>query len=230
MIKQFIHKIANLFNPPDNPHKQKSVLSTYKEQTGKSFLATMFDKGNYGEYSSYGKLAKLPGYHKALFNLYIPKGKDRTTEIDLVFLHETGVYVVESKNYSGWIFGDDNSQKWMQTFPNGHKQSFYNPIKQNKGHIRALQSILPSIEEALYKSLIVFSERCELKKVSCEAPHTYVLKRDKLKKHMEKQIQASANVMDAAYIDRIYNFLSQYQKVDEAVKREHIERIKGKHG
>ncbi|RHW30761.1 NERD domain-containing protein [Lysinibacillus yapensis] len=232
MFKTLIRNIVDLLNPPapkklsGNP-KQKSVMATYKEQTGNGFLSTLFNKGNYGEFSSYGKIAKLPGYHKALFNLYLPNGKEQTTEIDLVYLHETGIYVIESKNYSGWIFGDEKSQKWMQTFPNGQKFPFYNPIKQNIGHIKALQNILPSIEKVHYKSLIVFSERCELKKVSCEAKDTFIIKRNQLAKQMAQQIQVSPNILDAAYIDRIYNFLSQYQKADQSVKRDHVERIKG---
>lgn len=233
MFKKIIQRVEDLLNPsvvskPVAKPKQKSVISTYKEQTGNGLFSTMFNKGNYGEFSSYGKLAKLPGYHKALFNIYIPNGKEQTTEIDLVYLHETGIYVIESKNYSGWIFGDEKSQKWMQTFPNGQKFSFYNPIRQNIGHIIALKALLPSIETAQFTSIIVFSERCELKKVTCEAKYTYVIKRNRLSKLMEQQIQSSPKIMETAYIDKIYNFLSQYQKVDKTVKEQHIETIKGK--
>ena len=188
----------------------------------------MFNKGNYGEFSSYGKLAKLPGYHKALFNIYIPNGKEQTTEIDLVYLHETGIYVIESKNYSGWIFGDEKSHKWTQTFPNGQKFPFYNPIKQNQGHIKALKTLLPSIETAQFTSVIVFSERCELKKVTLDAKDTYVIKRNHLTKLMEQQIHGSSKTLEPTYIDKIYNFLSQYQKVDKLVKDQHNEVIPGK--
>ncbi|MFJ7827893.1 nuclease-related domain-containing protein [Psychrobacillus sp. NPDC096623] len=233
MFKKIIRRVEYLLSPaaagkPADKPKQKSVISIYKEQTGNGLFSTMFNKGNYGEFSSYGKLAKLPGYHKALFNIYIPNGKEQTTEIDLVYLHETGIYVIESKNYSGWIFGDEKSQKWMQTFPNGQKFSFYNPIMQNNGHIKALKALLPSIETAQFTSVIVFSERCELKKVIGEAKDTYVIKRNHLSKLMEQQIQSSPNTLEATYIDKIYNFLSQYQKVDKSVKEQHTEKIKEK--
>ncbi|MFJ5770787.1 nuclease-related domain-containing protein [Psychrobacillus sp. NPDC093180] len=233
MFKKIIRRVEDLLSPsavsrPADKPKHKSVVSIYKEQTGNGLFTTIFNKGHYGEFSSYGKLAKLPGYHRALFNIYIPSGKERTTEIDLVYLHETGIYVIESKNYSGWIFGDEKSQKWMQTFPNGHKFSFYNPIKQNIGHIKALRALLPSIETAHFTSVIVFSERCELKKVTCDAKDTYVIKRNRLSKLMEQQIQNSPNILEATYIDKIYSFLSQYQKVDKSVKEEHIGKIEGK--
>lgn len=155
LFKKIIRRVEDLLSPsaaskPADKPKQKSVISIYKEQTGNGLFSTMFNKGHFGEFSSYGKLAKLPGYHKALFNIYIPNGKEKTTEIDLVYLHETGIYVIESKNYSGWIFGDEKSQKWVQTFPNGQKFSFYNPINQNLGHIKALKALLPSIDTAQY--------------------------------------------------------------------------------
>lgn len=231
MFKKIIQHVEDILSPSTTRkpvNKSKSVMSTYKEQTGNGLISTMFNKGNYGEFSSYGKLAKLPGYHKALFNIYIPNGKEQTTEIDLVYLHETGIYVIESKNYSGWIFGDEKSHKWTQTFPNGQKFPFYNPIKQNQGHIKALKTLLPSIETAQFTSVIVFSERCELKKVTYESKDTYVIKRNQLTKLMEQQIHGSSNTLEPTYIDKIYNFLSQYQKVDKSVKDHHNEVIQGK--
>jgi len=233
VFKKMIQIVEDILGPsgvskPVDKTKQKSVISTYKEQTGNGLFSTMFNKGNYGEFSAYGKLASLPGYHKALFNIYIPNGKGKTTEIDLVYLHQTGIYVIESKNYSGWIFGDEKSQNWMQTFPNGQKFSFYNPIKQNNGHIKALKVLLPSIETAHFTSVIVFSERCELKKVSYEAKDTYVIKRNHLSNLMKQSIQSSPNILEATYIDKIYNFLSQYQMVEKSVKEQHVEKIKGK--
>ena len=156
LFEKIIRRVEDLLSPsavsmsPDKP-KRRSVISTYKEQTGNGLFSTMFNKGNFGEFLSYGKLAKLPGYHKALFNIYIPSGKEQTTEIDLVYLHETGIYVIESKNYSGWIFGDEKSQNWMQTFPNGQKFSFYNPIKQNKGHIKVLKALAAHRTQSKYR-------------------------------------------------------------------------------
>lgn len=57
-------------------------------------------------------------------NLYIPKRDGTITEIDLIMLSQTGIYVFESKNYSGWIFGDEKSKKWMQTLKNKQKTNF----------------------------------------------------------------------------------------------------------
>lgn len=211
--------------------KRSSPLSsiyTYKEETGKNIWATMANKGDLGEFLSYKKLANIPGYHKVLFNVYLPKGKNQTTEIDMIFLHETGVYVIESKNYSGWIFGKETDLKWMQTFQNGKKFSFYNPVKQNASHISTLKTLLPSVQPDWYKSFIVFSERCTLKKIEIDSPNTFVLNRYHLKKVMSTQIENSPKLLEIDFIDRIYRFLAQYAKVEESVKQQHIKNINAK--
>ena len=64
----------------------------------------------------------------------------------MVFLHESGLYVIESKNYSGWIFGNEEQDHWTQClrgkFHTTQKHSFYNPLLQNETHICALMELL----------------------------------------------------------------------------------------
>ena len=55
--------------------------------------------------------------------------KGKTTEIDLLMIHEKGIFVFESKNYSGWIFGSEDQLKWTQCFKSGQREHFYNPYK-----------------------------------------------------------------------------------------------------
>ena len=78
-----------------------------------------------------------------------------TTEIDVLMLHRTGIYVLESKNYSGWIFGNEKDASWTQTLPNKDKNHFYNPVRQNKTHIMWLNEMLGN---DMSTSIIVFSE------------------------------------------------------------------------
>ena len=56
-----------------------------------------------------------------------------TTQIDHVFVSVFGVFVVETKNMSGWIFGSERDQDWTQVFPGGRKFKFQNPLRQNYG-------------------------------------------------------------------------------------------------
>ena len=69
-------------------------------------------------------------------NLYLPKDNGETSEIDVIFITQKGIFVFESKNYSGWIFGDDKGKNWTAMLPNKQKNYFYNPIKQNKTHLK----------------------------------------------------------------------------------------------
>ena len=118
------------------------------------------------------KLVRLLGRKgKILKNIYLPKEEGGTSEIDFVYSTPKGIFVIESKNYSGWIFGDEKSAYWTVSLPNGQKNRFYSPVKQNQTHIKWLNLYLEShgFQDVPMYSLIVFSERCEIKKMSVTA-------------------------------------------------------------
>jgi hypothetical protein len=200
--------------------------SSYKIASGNSFLKTVFNKGNYGEFLTFSYLEKLGGYHKLMTNLYLPKEDGTTTEIDLIMISETGIYVFESKNYSGWIFGDEKNKNWTQTFQNKQKNHFFNPILQNKGHIKALKSIVKIDKEDFYKSYIIFSERCTLKKVNVTSPNVKVIKRNALIKTIKQNIQSSSRLMTKEAVNQLYLKLKKYTCADKAIKKAHVENIK----
>lgn len=75
------------------------------------------DKGSFGEYLIKYALANIPGYQKVLRNIYIPYN-GKASEIDVIMIHEKGIFVFESKNYSGWIFGGLENAQWTQCLPN----------------------------------------------------------------------------------------------------------------
>lgn len=200
--------------------------STYKKETGNKYRQVRLNTGLNGEYLTSNMLDKIKGHHKTLLNCYLPNTRGQLTEIDLIFLHETGIYVLESKNYSGWIFGREEDKNWTQTFPNGKKQSFYNPIKQNKTHLNALKKYLSEISEESFQSIIVFSERCELKKITVDSKDVHVIQRNDLKRLLNRLIKERKNVFTPAEIDLIYESLKAHTQVDEQTKQEHIERVK----
>ncbi len=65
-----------------------------------------------------------------------------TSEVDIVLITQKGVFVFESKNYSGWIFGDEKNKNWAVSLPNGEKNQFYNPIMQNKTHLKWMSNFV----------------------------------------------------------------------------------------
>ncbi len=205
--------------------------TTYHAATGNSFFATVLDKGRNGEYRIYKHLRQLEKHGaKFLFNVYLPKENGETTECDVILINHRGLIVFESKNYSGWIFGDEKSKTWMQTLPQGkgqpaHKERFLNPIMQNKLHIKCLQACVGS--NYAVQSIIAFSERCTLKKVTVNDPNVQVVKRDEIQTAVTNATKRMPpNALTDADIQRLYKRLYPYSQVNETVKQQHIQRIK----
>lgn len=89
-------------------------------------------------------------------DLYVPRPDgDGLTQVDHVVVSPFGIFVIETKNYTGWIYGAEHQAKWTQTFGSGGKFSFQNPIWQNKLHLRALAQFL-KLPESKFRSVIFF--------------------------------------------------------------------------
>lgn len=202
--------------------------SGYGKASGYKFLQTIRDTGNYGEYRTFLVLEQLPGENRIMTNLYIPKTDGTTTELDLVLINQAGIYVFESKNYSGWIFGNETSKNWTQSLNRNSKKKFLNPIIQNKGHIGALTKILNDIDRNLFYSYIVFSERCELKKISITSQDVILKKRGSLYRALKTDIDSRQQLLSIEQVNDIYEKLSQFARVDNEVKAKHIEQIQMK--
>ena len=73
-----------------------------------------------------------------------------------------GVFVIETKHYSGWLFGDAKSKQWTQVIY-GAKHRFQNPLHQNYKHIKAVQELLDFLAPEHVIGLVVFTGRAEFK-------------------------------------------------------------------
>ena len=202
---------------------------TYYLITKNSPMQLYFDKGKLGEYMIYKRLksAEQSGA-RFLFNLYIPKGEGETTEIDVLMLHPKGLFVFESKNYSGWIFGSEHQRNWYQTLPQGkgksHKEVFYNPIMQNRTHIKHLKALLGN--EIPMHSIVTFSERCTLKKVDVQSRDIQVINRQDVRETVAAICtQFQHALLSESQIQELFDKLYPYTQVDAAVKLQHIENI-----
>jgi hypothetical protein len=95
-----------------------------------------------------------PDYH--LMNHVTLKLQDGTTQIDHILVSRFGVFVMETKDYKGWIFGDPNQPKWTQVLF-WLRFKFQNPIVQNSRHVRAVQDLLDFLPATAIKSVVVFT-------------------------------------------------------------------------
>lgn len=201
--------------------------TAYSQSTHLDYFSVRFDKGLYGEYSTYAELAPLQmDGAKFIFNCYLPTSNGETTEIDLIMIHYSGIYVVESKNYSGWIFGSTYREMWTQTLPNGRKarkERFLNPVIQNQGHIRWLKKVIGETYPII--SLIVFSDRCTFKDVDVCCEDTYVIKRQKVWPTILK-LKNDRKELSEEQINHLYNILFGYSQVSPVVKADHVRDIR----
>ena len=122
-------------------------------------------KGKFGEFavSTHVKLYLDKEQYTLLNDCTLPDAQNQTTQIDHILLSPYGIFVVETKNYKGWIFGSERQKMWTQKiYKSSYK--FQNPLHQNYKHQKVLEQILADIlEPHLIHSIVVFMPDCEFK-------------------------------------------------------------------
>jgi predicted RNA-binding Zn-ribbon protein involved in translation (DUF1610 family) len=83
--------------------------------------------------------------------------EDGTTQIDHIIISQYGVFVIETKNYKGWIFGSEHSKIWTQSIY-GKKNTFQNPLRQNYKHVKTLQKLLNLDENKIFLIVVFVGE------------------------------------------------------------------------
>ncbi|MCB2339080.1 NERD domain-containing protein [Clostridium estertheticum] len=119
-------------------------------------------KGAIGEKSVAFFLSGLDKTKYKLINNIMLSVGNKTTQIDHVIVSNYGIFVIETKNYKGWIVGNEFDDNWKQVIYK-HKEKLHNPIKQNYGHIQALKEVLNDFKDIKYISIIAFTTRAEVK-------------------------------------------------------------------
>lgn len=198
--------------------KKKVEIKTTKRKTSAEI------KGTEGEMKIASILKSTPGNGKILLNTYVPKINNHKefTEIDIIYINSSGIHVIESKNYSGVIVGSDAYTQWEQRLRGkNNKYRFYNPVRQNEGHIKHLQNLLYNIDKDAFHSLIVFSDHCKLE------VHSYadVINRRELKEFIFSKLKSQPNVLTTENIDDIYMKLLPHTQVSDEFKKQHIKNI-----
>ena len=127
-----------------------SMMSSFKGFLGESVI----------NIATWLKLNK-DTYHR-LNNITLPLTNGGSTQIDHVIVSKYGIFVIETKNYKGWIYGSEKQRQWTQAFANGSKFKFQNPLRQNYLHIKTLAKLL-ELETSYFHSMIAFVGECELK-------------------------------------------------------------------
>lgn len=170
-----------------------------------------------------------PNEYILMNDLYLPKEDGKTTQIDHILIGPQGIFVIETKNYKGWITGSEHKQAWTQTNYK-RKDKFYNPIWQNAGHIKALQAAIgESLNDVLIHSIIVFGRQAELK-FTQPFKKAIVINSHQLLAHIQSEESTNTNALTYFNRQKIKHLLSQYilkdRKEQKEQSKKHVENLK----
>lgn len=158
-----VKKIASSF--------KSTTVDTHKEQfksinSEKHGCKCYMEGLNEGEQEIAHILAENLNYKDYFIfnNLIIPSDHTGSSQIDHLVVSKFGIFVIETKDYNGWIFGSRDQDNWTQSLPGGiNKLQFQNPIRQNWSHIMSLKLLFPMISEDSFQSIVVFTNKGQFK-------------------------------------------------------------------
>ena len=169
---------------------------------------------------------------KCLTNLYVPRASGSTSEIDILYITRKGLFVLENKNYAGYIFGSESSKNWTVTLYAGknwlggnkvEKHQFYNPVWQNRAHINSLKAYLNSDIHTF--SLITFSDRGSLKHVTIDSQDTFVCNHRSLLRVISAIWKQIPDILTDEQVDALYDKLLPLTNASKETKQKHISNI-----
>ncbi|WP_067726890.1 NERD domain-containing protein [Oceanobacillus damuensis] len=182
-------------------------------------------KGSYGEKRVNKILAKLDeNEYKIYHDLYIPTGENKTTQIDHVVTSPYGIFVIETKHYNGWIFGNEKNRYWTQVIYK-RKEKLFNPIWQNAGHIKSLENYL-EIDKQLFSSIIAFSNQStfKFKEVFTRAKVIHFTELIKTIKKKESKIISNDQLQEIN--SKLEKLIITDKKVKRKISKGHVNTVK----
>ena len=189
-------------------------------------------KGKEGELHVHNILAQLPEDYTILDDVMLKTGKG-TTQIDHVVVSRYGVFAIETKNYRGDIYGNDDRQQWTQvivtdvtymkkwykTYTYVTKNSFYNPVKQSVSHSNAIKRTLGAWSNLKVVPIVVFAGSAVLKNVTTQHHVVY-----------DDQLLATIRsynypCLSDADVTQVVNRLTQQNVRDQVDDRTHVSNV-----
>lgn len=177
-------------------------------------------KGIIGEKFMEYRLSKLdPQKYKILHDVLIPSREGRTTQIDHIVLSEYGIFIIETKNYRGWIVGNEHAEYWTQVIYK-RKEKLYNPLRQNYGHVEALKTVLSDITDLHFIPIVSFTARADIK-VETKAIVIY-------NSQINNEIRSYNTLrISSESVEQAYKILNQYKiNQNRHSVREHVQTVK----
>ena len=179
-------------------------------------------KGAIGERRTRKILERLPETYRVINGLRLQTERGMA-HIDHTVLSPHGIFVIiDTKNYEGWIFGDEHAEYWTQVVYDTRNR-FYNPVRQNYGHVQALKEVLGRSGDFPYYPVVVFNDGCTLKKVSTTHPVIYQRQLMDLILDQKREV-----VLTGKEIDRLYATLLAAHYQGKQARKQHMAGIQAK--
>lgn len=147
--------------------------------------------------------------------------EDGTTQIDHIFVSQFGIFVIETKNMQGWIFGSAKQATWTQQIYRS-KHKFQNPLRQNYKHVKTLQSLL-DVPDVVLNSFVVFVGNSDFK---TDMPENVGYIRDMLDYIQTRQLPVigKKKLQEIVYILETRRLQNTRQS-----RREHVKNLQARH-
>ncbi|PAE23867.1 nuclease-related domain-containing protein [Bacillus sp. 7894-2] len=189
--------------------------------------------GELGEYKIDIQLHQLPKDFKHLSDLLVenPKAKTGYSQLDHIVITPFGVFVIETKNYQGTIYGGKDRKTWSV---NG-KFKMMNPFIQNYGHIQALKNFLDQKYHHLFISMVSFTKRCtfkiddlELRKIASNDLIVYDVELfDYIHRKVSVlKLQHKEPLLNDSEVLMIYDAIYAANIIDPSIREKHVQTLK----
>lgn len=196
------------------------IVAKSSDRSGERFGKTRgyMPKGKAGEFVVAEILGETVAGEQYVINDYLfadRSGKSR--QIDHIYINRYGIWVIETKNYAGEIYGREDRREWTQVLANGREVNrFYNPLKQNLTHIYSLAEVIGRRD--VFHNVVCFVGNADISGVA--ANNVYSLHGLAGLKTRETSVRLTAEEME-----KYYCCLVEWRNAHPSSEAEHIAEI-----
>lgn len=159
----------------------------------------------------------IPGEQYIINDLLFDAQSGKSCQIDHIYINKHGIWVIETKNYAGNIYGDDARREWKQVLARGNVvNEFYNPVKQNATHIYHLSKYLKV--DNIFQNVVVFLSRADISGVTSDKVYSVFDLPYIKNKHTETNLSVEK-------MEYYYNKLSELKSNCTITHEQHVENI-----
>ena len=156
--------------------------------------------------------------YRRFHNLVVPS-KNGTTQIDHLIVSPYGLFIVETKNRKGWIFGSEDQPTWTQVLYN-EKHTFQNPLRQVYRQKMVLAEFL-GVQASIIHTIVYFVGDCTFK-----TPLPHYVRKSRLGKYIRT---FRRRVLPPQDVDRVIAALNQHLAQSSLTNKDHLRSLRQRH-